>query len=270
MLTDAGITHLKNLTSLNKLSIQNARLTDDGLRYVANMNKLGQLTISGDFSDQGLGYLQELKGLTYLGIISARDPSPAALQSLRAELPNLQQIRSAVRELPKVTVRRLQIGKKLPDFEKINIDVSAEGNKDRLILLCFLDMEQRPSRSQLQKLAERADELAGKGITILAVQVSKLDGITLNDWGKKLNVTFPLGMVSGDSEQVRLDWNINALPWLILTDRNHVVRARLWPRRPGRKNCPARKTIILRPATSEHGCLFVRFSAKNMEIEGFF
>jgi hypothetical protein len=32
-------------------------------------------------------------------------------------------------------------------------------------------------------------------------------------------------MVSGDSEQVRLDWNINALPWLILTDRNHVVRA---------------------------------------------
>ena len=86
-------------------------------------------------------------------------------------------------------------------------------------------MEQRPSRSRIQKLAERADELAEKGITILAVQISKLDSTTLNDWGKKLDVTFPLGMVSGDPEQIRLDWNINSLPWLILTDRNHIVRA---------------------------------------------
>jgi hypothetical protein len=32
-------------------------------------------------------------------------------------------------------------------------------------------------------------------------------------------------MISDDEEKTRFEWGVKALPWLILTDRKHIIRA---------------------------------------------
>jgi len=32
-------------------------------------------------------------------------------------------------------------------------------------------------------------------------------------------------MVEGDAEEVRFNWGVKSLPWLILTDAEHIIRA---------------------------------------------
>ena len=117
------------------------------------------------------------------------------------------------------------VGKPLPEFEGINLDITAEDIRDKAILLCFFDMNQRPSRNCIQQLSKRAKELQAKDVVVVAVQASKIDENTLNEWIKKNNILFPVGMIEGDVEKTRFNWGVKSLPWLILTDREHVVIA---------------------------------------------
>ena len=68
-------------------------------------------------------------------------------------------------------------------------------------------------------------QLEQKGIVVVAVQTSKIDENVLSDWVKKHNIPFPVGMIGGDEEKTRFTWGVKALPWLILTDKEHIVRA---------------------------------------------
>ena len=36
-------------------------------------------------------------------------------------------------------------------------------------------------------------------------------------------------MVQGDVEKIRFAWGVRSLPWLVLTDRNHIVIAEDFP-----------------------------------------
>jgi hypothetical protein len=47
--------------------------------------------------------------------------------------------------------------------------------------------------------------------------------------GDDAKVTFPIGTIEGDAEQVRRAFGVRGLPWLILTDKRHVVRAEGFP-----------------------------------------
>jgi len=117
------------------------------------------------------------------------------------------------------------VGKSLPDLNSINTDFIPEQVKGKMILVCFWDMEQRPSRNCIRELAKRAGELKEKGVTVVAIQASKVDENKLNEWIEKYDITFQVGMLQGDVEKTRFDWGVRSLPWLILTDRKHVVRA---------------------------------------------
>ena len=85
----------------------------------------------------------------------------------------------------------------------------------------------------MTQLAKQAGQLREKGVTVVAVQASKVDETTLAEWVKNSNIAFPVGMVQGDpsatlgtgEEQTRSAWGVQSLPWLILTDREHVVIA---------------------------------------------
>ena len=116
-------------------------------------------------------------------------------------------------------------GKALPELKDLGIDLSPADADEKVILVCFFDMEQRPSRNCLRRLSEQARELKAKDAVIVAVQVSKIDGNTLSRWVKKNNIPFPAGMVQGDEANTRFAWGVKSLPWLILTDRTHVVCA---------------------------------------------
>ncbi len=117
------------------------------------------------------------------------------------------------------------VGKPLPEIEDLKIDLSPADVSGKMILVCFWDMQQRPSRNCIKELAKRAEELKEKGVAVIAVQASKVDENELNEWVKKYNIPFTVGMVQGDVEKTRFTWGVKSLPWLILTNPQHIVRA---------------------------------------------
>jgi hypothetical protein len=116
-------------------------------------------------------------------------------------------------------------GHALPKFDGFNIDFDPSRAGDKMILLCFWDMDQRPSRYCVRELAKRAEELKGKGVIVVAVHTSKGNGNAVGEWVKKNEIPFPVGTIQGDVEKSRFAWGVRSLPWLILTDTNHLVRA---------------------------------------------
>jgi len=117
------------------------------------------------------------------------------------------------------------VGRPLPELKDLKIDLPPADVSDKMLLVCFWDMEQRPSRYCIRQLAKQANQLKQKGVTVVAVHASKVDENTLNEWAKENNIPLPIGMVQGDVEKSRFTWGVRSLPWLILTDQKHVVRA---------------------------------------------
>jgi protocatechuate 3,4-dioxygenase beta subunit len=126
---------------------------------------------------------------------------------------------------PSLTDAQSLVGGALPRFDDIKIDISADQIKDKAMLVCFFDMNQRPSRNAIIQLVRQAEELKQKGVAVMAIQTSKVDEETLNKWIKDQSISFPVGMVRDDEEEIRFTWGVKSLPWLILTDKNHVVYA---------------------------------------------
>jgi hypothetical protein len=119
----------------------------------------------------------------------------------------------------------LLVGKPLPEFEGIDIEFDVEQAKGRMVLVCFFDIEQRPSRNCLMGLSKSAKELQENGIIVITFQTSKVDKSKIEDWINESKITFPVGMIASQEEQIRFDWGVQSLPWLILTDGEHIVRA---------------------------------------------
>ena len=86
-------------------------------------------------------------------------------------------------------------------------------------------MQQRPSRYYIRQVAKEAYRLKQKGIVVVAVQASKIDQKTLDEWVKKYKIPFAIGMVQTDTEKAKFKWGFRSLPWMILTDAKHVVRS---------------------------------------------
>ena len=116
-------------------------------------------------------------------------------------------------------------GRPLPGFDGIKIDLTADQTKDKMILVCFFDMNQRPSRHCLTQLSTRAQELKAKDFFIIAIQAAKVSADELNTWVKESGISFPVGTIEGDVNETRFNWSVRSLPWLILTDTEHIVRA---------------------------------------------
>jgi hypothetical protein len=114
--------------------------------------------------------------------------------------------------------------KSLPEIKSLGVDLSSDYT-DKKVLVCFFDYQQRPSRNCVQELSKKAQELISKDIVIVAVQASKIEQIKLDEWIKENDITFSVGMVESDSKEIRFAWGIKSLPWLILTDSKHIVRA---------------------------------------------
>ncbi|MBN1359265.1 MAG: redoxin domain-containing protein [Sedimentisphaerales bacterium] len=110
-------------------------------------------------------------------------------------------------------------------FDGIDIDFRPEQAEGKMILVCFWDMQQRPARNCLLQLAQQADRLRDRNVTLVAVHVSPTDDEALRRWLDQNEIGLPIGTIAGDVEAVRQAWGVKALPWLVLTDGDHVVRA---------------------------------------------
>jgi hypothetical protein len=117
------------------------------------------------------------------------------------------------------------VGKALPPLEDLNIKLDADQVKDKTILICFWDMQQRPSRNCIMQLRKRAQELKKKEVVVIAVHASKIEQETLDDWIKENDINMTFGLSAGDEKKIRFNWGVKSLPWLILTDSKHIVIA---------------------------------------------
>ncbi len=218
-ITDVGVAHLSRLSSLESLSLENAKLTDKALSYLAKLKRLYDVNLAGSFTDEGLKHLEGLVLLKSL-TLSGNGLSIEALEELKKKLPLL-----AYLEAEDASPRRTPlIGRQLAELDGTGIDFKPEQARGKMILVCFWDMNQRPSRNCIIRLAKQAEQLKNKGVVVVAVQASKVDEGALNEWTKKNTIPFPVGMVQGGEDKTRFTWAVKSLPWLILTDKEHIVR----------------------------------------------
>jgi hypothetical protein len=117
------------------------------------------------------------------------------------------------------------VGSSLPNLTDIGIDAAPEELKDRSVLVCFWDINQRPSRHVMTRLAERAGELKEKGIAVLTVQVSSAGRQGPDQAAEEYGLPFPTARIKDDEKTTQLKWCVKSLPWLILTDRQHTIIA---------------------------------------------
>jgi protocatechuate 3,4-dioxygenase beta subunit len=128
--------------------------------------------------------------------------------------------------LGKNTIQRSEtsvLGKSLPDLKDLGLTL-ADAN-DKPLLVCFVDIEQRPSRQCLSNLAKKTGALSAKGVSVVVVQVAKVGLRQYKDWLKAAQIDLPIHVAEGDFETKKRAWAVKALPWLILTDKGHKVTA---------------------------------------------
>jgi len=116
----------------------------------------------------------------------------------------------------------LLIGKPLPELEKMGIELPA-GASEKMILVCLWDMQQRPSRNYIKELAKKADDLAEEDVVVACVQVTDVDDKVVNEWVKENKIPFAIGKSTPEMGKSTFDWGVKSMPWLILTDRRHIV-----------------------------------------------
>ena len=117
----------------------------------------------------------------------------------------------------------LLIGKELPDLNNFYKKKKLPDLENRSVIICFFDIEQRPSRNYILELSKKVEELKAKQIEVLLIHTSKIESIYIDNWLKENNISFTIGMIEKEYEQTKFNWGIKALPWLILTDKEHVV-----------------------------------------------
>ena len=115
-------------------------------------------------------------------------------------------------------------GRSLPQLKDLGIDLPADA-EGKMLLVCFWDMGQRPSRYCLTQLAAQAAPLGAKGVAIVAVHAAQVEGSALSQWIEQNKIPFQAGAIAGDIEKTKFAWGVASLPHLILTDKKHIVVA---------------------------------------------
>jgi len=116
------------------------------------------------------------------------------------------------------------VGKLLPELEQFGLKsaLSAGGKK---MLVCFWNMKQRPSQNCALQLDKRAKLLADKDVYTVLVYAGPVIESAVNDWLRKNRVTIPVGKFDGNMQVLGRSWAVQSLPWLTITDHNHIVTA---------------------------------------------
>ena len=113
-------------------------------------------------------------------------------------------------------------GRPLPDLAPLGL-TSADAPADRPLLAVLVDAEQRPSRRALRLLREQASAIKEKGVSVIVVHTGTMTGGDFEAWKQEAALPFLVVAMKGEAEKTRAAWGASALPWLLLTDKDHVV-----------------------------------------------
>jgi uncharacterized GH25 family protein len=124
--------------------------------------------------------------------------------------------------------KRPLLNKPLPKLESLGLKADSELAGDKAMLICFFDMESRPSRRVVQAISAKAAELAAKGVVVVLVHAGSGDESALQAWADQNKITCPIGMVAPGAVKSGAglaNWGVEGLPWLIYAGPKHVVLA---------------------------------------------
>ncbi|MFB0555171.1 MAG: hypothetical protein ACETWQ_17825 [Phycisphaerae bacterium] len=216
-ITDVGLDHIGKLQSLEFFYLNNTKITDEGLMALKDLPNLKRINVTGTLvTNTGLESFKQASA-------SKSIEANISLRLMSSKEKGLQTVKT-VSPQPEAQPLPL-IGKPIPNLDKIKIDIDQEQTKGKMMLICFFDMEQRPSRNCLMQLSKRAQELKEKDIAVVVIQASKIDKSILDEWVKEQNIPFVVRMIEAEEKKTRFTWGIKSLPWLILTDKEHIVTA---------------------------------------------
>ena len=86
--TDADLRHLKGLTNLKRVGLNETQVTDAGLEHLSPLPNLRGLWLAKtNVTDEGLVFLKELTNLTYLNLGSTQ-VTKEGVKTLQQALPN--------------------------------------------------------------------------------------------------------------------------------------------------------------------------------------
>ena len=67
--------------------------------------------------------------------------------------------------------------------------------------------------------------ITGRNVRVILIHIATNNQQTVDAWLKENQVLFASGFIYGEADKVLQRWCVQALPWLILTDRQHVIVA---------------------------------------------
>ncbi|MHC5077301.1 MAG: hypothetical protein ACYTFM_12865, partial [Planctomycetota bacterium] len=117
------------------------------------------------------------------------------------------------------------IGKSLPDLKMLNIEGLSVDLQGKVILVCFFDIMQRPSRQCLLRLSKKIQKLERQNIQTIIIQSELILKEDLDEQLQKFNISIPVGIIGENKSEIRLNWGIESLAWLVLADAEHIVKA---------------------------------------------
>lgn len=125
-ITDAGLTHLRELTSLQELQLGNTQASDSGLEFLSRLENLRLLELHGtNVTDRGLRHLNSLTNLRTLDLGDTKI-TDAGLQQL-AGLVNLEELRIGGTQITNGGLRHLNSFEKLKCLELNQTAVTNSG-----------------------------------------------------------------------------------------------------------------------------------------------
>ncbi len=116
-------------------------------------------------------------------------------------------------------------GVRLPLWSELGLPESPSGQEGKAILICLVDIEQRPCRHCLSQVAQRAERLTELGVAVEAVQLSQSTPEEIRNKASEYGVALPLRAITSDPEAIHRALGIRSLPWLVLVDKDRTVRA---------------------------------------------
>jgi len=117
------------------------------------------------------------------------------------------------------------VGRPLPDLSALGLTPAPDPAAAKPLLICFIDMDSRPSRRILSDLAARKDDFQARGITVALINAGSSDIALVRDWAAANASSYSTGAISAKPQDVLTAWGASGLPWLVLADKDHVVRA---------------------------------------------
>ena len=199
-------------------------LKDDNRIHLTLSGSLRQPVFETRRYIEGYDYQVPLPGRYFSVEGTTKNNEPLTVGLLRPDKPALYLIITPSCLFPEPEPESL-LGKILPEFDNISNIKIPDNFEGKPILVCLFDIEQRPSRNCAVQLTKQTRQLEEKNVAVIIIQASKIDGNALNEWLKDQNIPFSVGMIEAKEKETRLAWGVKSLPWLILTDTEHVVTA---------------------------------------------